>query len=60
MIPNYKWSILRHIDGVYAVTGYILVNGAWEQHGQTLRWAYIDGVLEHIRKVESDILLSRT
>ena len=53
---NYKYTILRHVDGIYAVTGYEWIGGAWVQHGAVARWSYIGGALEHIAKLESELI----
>ncbi len=49
---NYKWNILRHVDGVYVLTGYEFIRGEWSQDGASVRWTYLEAVLEHIRKQE--------
>ena len=51
--PVYRWNITKRNNGEYFLTGYTLVNDQWSQDGATLRWAYIDAALEHIRKQES-------
>jgi hypothetical protein len=49
-----KWTILRHVDGVFAVQEHNFVDGKWNQVGITLRWTYIDAVLEHIKRIEAE------
>ena len=49
---NYKWVLFRHVDGVYALTGYNLVNGQWDQDGGKVRSTDLGGLLNGVIQQE--------
>jgi hypothetical protein len=53
---NYKWTLIYNGETkIYTLTQYQLVGEEWYKMGTT-EWSYIDAPLEHMRKLNHQLL----